>query len=67
VTLTVRYPDGSSAQIQMPPTAENGVTSLILEPIAADNGDLVFYDACLVVQGATQLCVEQSFMIWGNP
>ena len=67
VFLIVEYPDGSEVQIQMPPTAENGVTSITLDPVVADNGDLVFYDACLVVQGATQLCVEQSFMIWGNP
>lgn len=67
VILTIQYPDGTEAQIQMPPTAENGVTSLTLDPVVADNGDLVFYNACLVVQGATQLCVEQSFMIWGNP
>ena len=67
VVLTIEYPDGSEVQIQMPPTAENGVTSLTLDPVVAQNGDLVFYDACLMVQGTTQLCVEQSFMIWGNP
>ncbi len=67
VVLTVRYPDGSEAQIEMPLTQENGTTSYTLDPVVAENGDLVFYQACLVDDGGSQLCVEQSFMIWGNP
>ena len=67
VILTVKYPDGSEIQIEMPPTQENGITTFTLAPVDAENGDLVFYTACLEVEGASQLCVEQSFMIWGNP
>jgi hypothetical protein len=51
----------------MPPTGKDGTTSYTLNPIQAENSQLVFYETCLVVQGKTQLCVDQSFMIWGNP
>jgi hypothetical protein len=67
VILTVNYPDGTSTQIEMPPTQDNGTTTYTLDPVVAENGDLVLYEACLVVEGTSQLCVQQSFMIWGNP
>ncbi|MBN2044323.1 MAG: hypothetical protein JW757_04815 [Anaerolineales bacterium] len=67
VTLKVILPDGTEAFYQMPPTGEDGTTSYTLNPIQAENSQLVFYETCLVVQGKTQLCVDQSFMIWGNP
>jgi hypothetical protein len=67
IILSVTYPDGTEAVITMPPTEENGITSFTLDPVQGENGDLVFYETCLLVQGETQLCVEQTFMIWGNP
>jgi hypothetical protein len=67
VTLKVTLPNGAEAFYEMPPTDENGTTSYTLTPVQGENSELVFYEACLQVQGETQLCVEQSFMIWGNP
>ncbi len=67
VILTVTYPDGRQERIEMPPTIADGTTSFTLPPVAGENGDLIFYETCLLVQGNEQLCVEQSFMIWGNP
>jgi len=65
--LKITYPDGAETTIKMPPTNEDGLTSITLEPIAGQNGELVIYEACLQVQGAESACVQQSFLIWGNP
>ena len=52
----------------MPATAQDGTSTYTLAPIAGENGDLVYYEACLYVQSDVDpACVEQSFMIWGNP
>lgn len=67
VQLKVTLPDGAETTYEMPPTAEDGTTSYTLSPIQAENSQLVFYEACLQVQGETQVCVAESFMIWGNP
>jgi hypothetical protein len=67
IVLTVTYPDGSVDEITMPPTSESGSTSFTLNPVAGINGELVFYETCLVVQGEAQQCVQNSFLIWGNP
>ena len=67
VTLKVILPNGTETFYEMPPTAEDGTTSYTLSPIQAENSQLVVYEACLQVQGETQVCVAQSFMIWGNP
>jgi hypothetical protein len=51
----------------MPATDEDGLTSVTLEPIAGQNGELVIYEACLQIDRAESACVQQSFLIWGNP
>ncbi len=65
--LTVTYPDGQEESVLMPASGPDGVTSFTLEPIAGENGDLVYYEACLYVQNMEPACVQQSFLIWGNP
>lgn len=68
LVLTVEYPDGRVEQMLMPATAADGSSTYTLAPIQGENGDLVYYEACLYVQsGVDPACVEQSFMIWGNP
>lgn len=67
LVLTITYPDDAPTTIKMPPTGEDGLTSITLEPIAGRNGELVIYEACLQIQGAESACVQQSFLIWGNP
>lgn len=68
LVLTVEYPDGRVENLLIPATGEDGTASYTLAPIEGDNGDLVYYEACLYVQADMEpACVQQSFMIWGNP
>jgi len=67
LVLKVIYPDGAEITIKMPATGEDGMTGITLEPIAGQNGELVFYEACLYLPNAEPACVQQSFLIWGNP
>ncbi len=66
--LTVKFPDGHEEQALMPATGADGTSTYTLPPIQGDNGDLVYYEACLYAQsGVDPACVQQSFLIWGNP
>jgi len=67
LTLSVEYPDGQETTVTLPTTNQEGLTGYTLPPIAGDNGDLVRYEACLFYQDLPPICVEQIFMIWGNP
>lgn len=67
LTLSVQYPDGQEITVTLPTTNQEGLTGYTLPPIAGDNGDLVQYEACLIYQDLPPICVEQIFMIWGNP
>lgn len=65
--LTISYPDGHDEVVTLEPTDENGYTSYTLAPIPGENGNLVRYEACLNYGDLPPVCVEQVFMIWGNP
>jgi hypothetical protein len=67
LVLKITYPDGAETTIKMPATGEDGLTGVTLEPIVGQNGELVIYEACLYIQNADPACVQQSFLIWGNP
>jgi hypothetical protein len=65
--FTVTYPDGRVVALTLPPTNHKGITSFTLDPIEGNNGDLVRYEVCLTYGDFPPVCVEQIFMIWGNP
>lgn len=67
LVLKIIYPDGAETAIKMPATGKEGLSSINLDPIIGLNGDLVIYEACLQITNADPACVQQSFMIWGNP
>ncbi len=67
LVLTVSYPDGHEETYIMPPTNESGMTSYTLNPVAGENGNLVRYSTCLTFADQSPVCMEQLFMIWGNP
>lgn len=67
LVLTITYPDGHEEVVTLEPTDENGYTSYTLAPIPGENGNLVRYEACLNYGDLPPVCVEQVFMIWGNP
>lgn len=64
--LEVSLPTGGVSIHQFPPSNESGQTQLTLPPIAAENGKLVPYRVCLSAFGSAEVCVNESFMIWGN-
>ncbi|MEJ2511940.1 MAG: hypothetical protein P8Y72_10150 [Anaerolineales bacterium] len=67
LTLKIIYPDGAETSIKLPATGDDGRTSITLEPIVGQNGELVFYEICMEVSDAGPVCAEETFMIWGNP
>ena len=67
LVLTITFPDKHEETITMPPTDQEGKTSYQMAPIPGQNGSLVRYEACLIFADQPPACVEQVFMIWGNP
>lgn len=64
--LEVTLPAGGVSIHQFPPSNESGQTQLTLPPVQAVNGRMVPYRVCLSAFGAPEVCVHESFMIWGN-
>ncbi len=65
--LTLILPDGSELSQTFPATGSNGQSQIKLAPINGQNGDLIEYRICLDHPEAGQICVEETFLIWGNP
>jgi hypothetical protein len=66
MTLTVNIPDTEPITVSMPPTGEDGHTTISLAPMATSNGTLVTYEVCLDLSEGEKQCVDDSFLIWGN-
>jgi hypothetical protein len=66
MTLNVDIPDSPVIAVSMPPTAEDGHTTVSLAPIAMTNGTLITYEVCLELSEGAIQCVDESFLIWGN-
>jgi hypothetical protein len=66
MTLTVNIPDAAPITVSMPPTGEDGHTTIALAPVAKTNGTLITYEVCLNFSEGTSQCVQESFLIWGN-
>ena len=64
--LEVILPDGGTRIFQFPPTNENGLTELTVPIVFAQNGTLVPYKVCLEGFGISEVCANESYMIWGN-
>lgn len=68
LTLRVNLPGVEQPLVmQLQPTDQDGKTSITLEPIVAENSDLVPYEICLQLPDGTFECINDVFMIWGNP
>ncbi|MCL4562688.1 MAG: hypothetical protein M1281_19010 [Chloroflexi bacterium] len=65
--LSLVLPDGSQPVYHFPATDASGHTALTLAPISAENGTLVPYTVCLNQPDGHPACVQDSFVIWGNP
>jgi len=65
--LTVYFPDGSTYQAHLPPTAANGISSVTVPPQPQlDNGTLLTYQVCVTAGTAAPVCVPESYLIWNN-
>lgn len=64
--LSVTLPDGSVGKYFLQPTNEAGQSSIPIPPIPAPNGTMIFYEVC-VGDGTLAVCVQDNFLIWGNP
>jgi hypothetical protein len=64
--LLVKMRDGTEREYRLPPTDSTGQSAIRLEPIQAPNGTIIPYRVCLVGFNPDD-CVEDAFLIWGNP
>jgi hypothetical protein len=65
--LVLSLPDENYTSYYMLPTGEDGTSYLKLDPIDVENGTLIPYQVCLYDLGGQDKCVEDSFMVWGEP
>jgi hypothetical protein len=65
--LEITLPDQSTRTYLMPPTNEQGVSSLQIEPIAAENGTIIPYQVCLIFMDTSRFCLAEQFLIWDVP
>jgi hypothetical protein len=65
--LILTLPNGQEKTYYMPPTAHDGQTMMVLEPITAPSGTLIPYEVCIFIPGGQKFCVKDSFLIWNNP
>lgn len=64
-SLNLYLPDGSVLEYLMPPTGDNGVSSLTLPPLPSlGNGTVIPYQICLDVESEQPLCAQESYLIW---
>lgn len=64
-TITLTLPDGSTTTYNFQPTNSQGQSTLILPAISAKNGSLVVYRVCL--NTGDDQCVNEGYLIWGQP
>jgi len=60
--IFLMLPGGETRSCNFPPTQSNGRSSLHLEPISAAHGTRVDYHVCV-----RQVCLDDHFLIWGDP
>jgi len=66
-SLVFKLPDGSTHNLDFPPTDVNGVARLKIDPIQAKNGTVIRYQVCINGKNSEQYCVQRSFLVWSNP
>ncbi len=65
--LEVTLPNQDPQTYQMPPTSVEGITSIQIPPVSADNGTIIPYQVCVIFADATRYCISDSFLIWNAP
>lgn len=62
--LVLSLSSGETLQLEMPPTDQQGRSSIAIPPLQAPNGTLVDYRVCVVIQGKMELCAREDYLIW---
>lgn len=62
--LFVTLPDGSEHQMTFPATNANGMATLAIDPIQAENGTGIPYQVCISAAGGNTYCVQGNYTIW---
>lgn len=65
--LTLTMPDGSQNTYTMPPTNDQGQSSVALPLISGVNGTLVPYQVCVTSAASDKICAQQNFILWDSP
>lgn len=62
--LFLKLPGNGLKVIYLPPTDQDGITEITLEPIQAPIGTLISYDICLFGIPDNRKCVGENYLIW---
>jgi hypothetical protein len=65
--VLLSMPNGKQITVYMPPTDDNGKSSLVLDPIDAQNGIVIPYQACVLGIFNPPVCIIENFVIWQSP
>ncbi|MFN2195311.1 MAG: hypothetical protein ACK2UW_04220 [Anaerolineales bacterium] len=65
--LELTMPDDTRQTMQMSASDIDGISSLQLPPIAADNGTIIPYQVCVLFSDGSQFCLADQFLIWNAP
>ena len=63
-SVTVMLPDGRQIVEFMPPTGNNGISRILLQPFDLPKGTMVPYQVCVAGITDGQACLRESFLIW---
>ena len=63
-SVTIMLPDGRQIVEFMPPTENNGIARILLDPIDLPKGTMVPYLVCVAGIAEGQACLRESFLIW---
>jgi hypothetical protein len=65
--LVITFPNGQEKTYYMLPSGEDGVSSMMINPIDQPNGSLILYQVCVFDLTYERYCVKDSFLMWQNP
>lgn len=62
--LFLKLPDNGLRVIYLPPTDQDGISEITIEPIKAPVGTLISYDVCLFNLPGYRKCEGDNYLIW---
>ncbi len=62
--LLLSFPTGEVIHLEMPPSNNQGKSSVVVPPLQAANGTLVDYRICITTQSGKEVCARDDYLIW---